>query len=247
MWTPNPKFIPRQAPPPPYLVQQPRGGAVSAINWRMVTLVTLLVAGTNLLTFMASHQESSEALIQEVKNESLYLIEKAANYIRDVDGFESKVRAVANELDIPPEWLMAVMYMESKFDPSIQNLRGSGATGLIQFMVPAVKDLNARLGTKYYMSDIRKMSAEKQLHLVKEYLQTVRERYGEYRSLTDLYLGILYPKAMNQEYCYALFAHGTRSYKLNRGLDENRDGVVTNSDIDRRMQRMFPVAYKAKK
>lgn len=229
-----------------YMVPAQPAYAVHSINWRLITGVAILIAISNLSTYFLADRERGSTLITEVAEaaeESLYLIEKASYHVTDLDAFEFKVRRVSQQLDIPPEWLMAVMYMESKFDPSIQNLRGSGATGLIQFMVPAVKDLNDRLGTEYYMSDIRRMPAHVQLDLVREYLLTVRERYGDYHSLTDLYLGILYPRAIGQEFCYALFAQPSRKYKLNIGLDENRDGVVSVSDIDRRLKRMFPTAY----
>jgi len=230
-----------------YMVHAQPQHQVSTVNWRLVSGVALLVAVTNLFTFFYSEQPESQEFIREVKRESLYLIEKAAHHISDVNTFAYKVRQVSLDLDVPPEWLMAVMYAESKFDPAIQNLRGSGATGLIQFMVPAVQDLNDRLGTKYYMSDIRRMPAHDQLDLVYEYLQTVRERYGEYRSLTDLYLGILYPKAIGQDFCYALYVRGSRAYRQNRGLDENKDGIVTVSDIDQRLKRIFPQAYMVSK
>jgi hypothetical protein len=233
-----------------YMVPAQPAYSVHAVNWRLITGVAVLIIISNLSTYFLSDRGRGDTLITEVTEvaeESLYLIEKASYHITDLDAFEFKVRRVSQQLDIPPEWLMAVMYMESKFDPGIQNLRGSGATGLIQFMVPAVKDLNDRLGTQYYMSDIRHMPAHVQLDLVREYLMTVRERYGDYRSLTDLYLGILYPRAIGQDFCYALFAKPTRKYKLNIGLDENHDGVVTVSDIDRRLKRMFPTAYMVAK
>ena len=222
---------------PAYLVHQ--------TNWRLITGVAILMIVTNVSTYLLSERspKTGHTLIEEVQEESLYLLEKASYHVTDLNAFEFKVRHVSQQLDIPPEWLMAVMYLESKFDPSIKNLRGSGATGLIQFMVPTVRELNDRLGTEYYMSDIQRMPAHVQLDLVREYLQTVRERYGEFDSLTDLYLGILYPRAISQDFCYALFAKPTKQYDMNRGLDENRDGVVTVSDIDRRMKRMFPTAY----
>ncbi|MDX2247610.1 MAG: transglycosylase SLT domain-containing protein [Bacteroidia bacterium] len=173
----------------------------------------------------------------------LYLIENADPYIEDTGKFEEKVVEVAATLDVPPEWLMAVMYSESRLNPSVINRRGSGATGLIQFMVPTVRELNDRLGTNYYMSDIRKMEAHDQMELVREYLQTVRERYGEYDSLTDLYLAILYPKALEYGTGYTLYSKPTKMYNQNIGLDENKDGSVTVSDISERMKRLFPTAF----
>lgn len=175
-------------------------------------------------------------------SESLYLLDQAKLHVTETDAFELKVRAVSERLEIAPEWLMAAMYTESRFNPAIKNRKGSGATGLIQFMVPAVKDLNRRLGTKYYMSDIQAMSALDQLDLVEAYLETIQERYREFHSLTDVYLAILYPKGLEFGPNQALFSNPTRAYRQNSGLDENKDGHVTPSDIDARMARIFPTA-----
>lgn len=217
-------------------------------NGRMVALAAGILIVSNLMTYLLSSPQADKAeMVSAIKTESLYLIDKASQYVSDVSVFEFKVREVARNLNIPPEWLMAVMYTESRFDPSVQNFKGSGATGLIQFMVPTVRELNDRMGTEYYMSDIRSMKAEDQMILVQEYLNTIRERYGEFNSLTDLYLGILYPRAIGQDYCYTLFAYPSKKYRQNSGLDENRDHTVTVSDIDLRMKRMFPAAYIAKK
>ena len=58
------------------------------------------------------------------------------NYGRAVDqDFRAKVRSVAAQLKINPDWLMAIMAFETggTFSPSVQNAAGSSATGLIQF------------------------------------------------------------------------------------------------------------------
>ncbi|MFN0202045.1 MAG: hypothetical protein ACKVTZ_20910, partial [Bacteroidia bacterium] len=72
---------------------------------------------------------------------------------------------------------------------------------------------------------------------------------GDYTSLTELYLGILYPKALEikGDYCFTMYATPSQAYKQNSGLDEDKDGRVTVSDIDHRMQRVFPTAYVAGK
>ncbi|TAE50893.1 MAG: hypothetical protein EAZ89_11180 [Bacteroidetes bacterium] len=211
---------------------------------RKALYAIVLLALTNWLTWRVSNVHFE----QELEEESpLYLIEEAAQYVRNIPAFEAKVRESATALDVPPEWLMAVMYHESHFNPTALNQKGSGATGLIQFMVPAVRDLNDRLGTQYYMSDVRKMSAVNQLELVREYLQTTRERYGEYHSLTDLYLAVLYPRAMGKSDSYVLFSRMSKAYQQNAGMDENGDGRVTVGDVDSRLARMFPIAYEAEK
>lgn len=215
------------------------------ITPKAIILMISLVIITNLVTYQMFGSKAES--IVDAMPKPLYLIEKAAKYVKNTDEFEAKVKFVSDGLNIPPEWLMAVMYLESRFNPSVTNHKGSGATGLIQFMVPTVKELNVRMGTKLYMSDIQRMSAEHQLDLVYEYLQTIRERYGEFDSLTELYLGILYPKALEQEGCHTLFAKPSKTYRQNSGLDENGDGKVTICDIDKRMERIFPTAFLTSK
>ena len=213
---------------------------------RNIGIVVLFVAVSNFFTYsMSKSDDPATQMMASSESTSLYLLEEASIHISNTDAFEKKVRQVSARLGIPPEWLMSVMYSESKFDPSALNHKGSGATGLIQFMVPTVKDLNARMGTELYMSDIRNMPAVAQLDLVYEYLRNVQEKYGGYNSLTELYLAILYPKAVGQDYCYTLYGRPSKRYSQNSGLDENRDGRVTISDIDMRMQRIFPTAYIA--
>lgn len=171
--------------------------------------------------------------------QSLYLLDKASLHIPQIESFESKVRDISGMLGVAPEWLMAVMYSESKFDPGVRNFKGSGATGLIQFMAGTAGDMNISL------ERLGRMNAVQQLEYVYLYLQTVRDRYGEYSSLTDLYLAILYPKARGEEYCYTMYARPSKQYNQNSGLDENKDGRVSVSDIEKRMKRLYPTAYMA--
>ena len=221
--------------------------SLPSLSFQQITKKHLIV-GASVVLFAGSliWWNSGSDRTTEIEIESpLYLIEEASEYVEDAQSFESKVRWVAWSLDVPPEWLMAVMYSESRFDSQVKNFKGSGATGLIQFMVPAVKDLNARMGTKFKLSDVQAMTPIHQLDLVHEYLQTMRERYRNYESLTDLYLAILYPKALEGSLSYILYAKPSRAYRQNSGLDENKDGKVTASDIDQRMQRLYPDAYLA--
>ncbi|MDX2246396.1 MAG: transglycosylase SLT domain-containing protein [Bacteroidia bacterium] len=170
--------------------------------------------------------------------ERLYLLGEAQKFISDIDAFETKVRLISKNLQVPPEWLMAVMFSESGFDSSVLNHKGSGAVGLIQFMPVTAGELKVSHQTLADMNPVA------QLDYVEQYFVQVRERYGAYVSLTDLYLAVLYPQARGQEdYCFALYASPAKAYQQNKGLDENRDGVVTVSDIDRRMKRLFEVAY----
>lgn len=209
-----------------------------------VSFILVLVFGTNFLshTLFNPLMESEDIAIESVEEtETLYLLDKARLFIEDTQGFEKKVREIADMLSIQPEWLMAVMYAESQFDASVLNHKGSGATGLIQFMPATASEMNVST------ERLKRMQPIQQLEYVYLYLQTVRERYGEFNTLTDLYLGILFPKAIGQDFCYTLYAYPQKSFQQNSGLDENKDHRVTISDIDRRMRRLFPSAYAIRK
>jgi len=167
----------------------------------------------------------------------MYLLDEASQHIADIKTFEQEVKQVAKRLQIPPEWLMAVMYAESNFRASAVNFKGSGAVGLIQFMPATARELGITTAL------LRNMDPVHQLQYVHKYLAQVRRRYGSFTSLTDLYLAVLYPKAIGQDACYVLFGKPSKQYRQNAGLDENQDGYVSVSDIEKRMMRIFPTAY----
>lgn len=175
------------------------------------------------------------------KRSNLYLIDQADAYVYDLKAFEKKIRKVSKRLDVPAEWLMSVIHSESRFDASVANFKGSGAVGLIQFMPATAKDYNVST------ERLRNMNHVEQLDFVYQYLNVQKKRYGNYESLTDMYLAILYPKAMGEDFCYTLYAKPSKAYKMNSGLDEDKDGRVTVSDIDRRMKRVYPKAYMTNK
>lgn len=204
--------------------------------------IVLLVFGSNYLTHKMWNDGSSiqTDIIGATSNE-LYLTEKAGMYIQDTKSFTRRVEEIAGMLDVPAEWLMTVMYAESRFDAGVANFKGSGAVGLIQFMPATASDMGISVDRLKHMTPVQ------QMEYVFIYLQRNRERYGEYDSLTDLYLSILYPKARKQDYCYTLYAKPSRAYKQNSGLDEDNDGRVNISDIDKHLKRLHPTAYMIEK
>jgi hypothetical protein len=213
-------------------------GNSAQLPFRYGTLLLIIMVVSNLFT----HFIFNPQFFRGGNEEGLYLLDKAAMYVMDTKSFESKVREVAKRLEVQPEWLMAVMYSESRFDASALNFKGSGAVGLIQFMPTIASELSTS------PEALKNMNHEQQLEYVYQYLEKIRARHGgKYQSLTELYLAILYPKALSGDYCYSLYAQPSIAYKQNAGLDEDKDGRVTVSDIDRRMQRIFPTAYLAGK
>lgn len=205
----------------------------------------VLTAGIGMAVLAAS----SVAYFSGVKNyeekpvyfaAELKIPAESAGYIGNDSIFRVSLVGMGERLQIHPSWLLAVMFHESRLNPAALNFRGSGATGLIQFMGPALKDINKRLGTQYYLSHIKAMDAVTQLHLVEEYYRMVQERYGSISNFTDAYLAVLYPKAIGKSPDHILFSRPSRSYRQNSGLDINKDGRVTVGDISGRLNRMFP-------
>ncbi|TAE60401.1 MAG: transglycosylase [Bacteroidetes bacterium] len=203
--------------------------------------IMALVVGSNLLSHSLLSKRSFFADAPASSASSLYLLDKAGAYIAEPESFGDKVKEVSGKLNIPPEWLMAVMYAESRFDPAVYNQKGSGAIGLIQFMPATARDMDVT------PERLQRMSARQQMEYVYRYLQGVREKYGEYQSLTELYLAILFPKARGQDFCFTLYARPGEQYEMNAGLDSDKDGRVTVSDVDRHLKRLFPEAYMIQK
>lgn len=139
--------------------------------------------------------------------------------------FKAKVIAIARRLQADPDHLMAVMAFETggKFTPDVKNAAGSGATGLIQFMPKTAKSL----GTSTKM--LAKMTAVEQLDFVELYFRkTVGNRAMP--NLSDVYMAVLWPRAVGKSENFVLFEKGTTAYSQNAGLDKNRDGFIRKAE-----------------
>ncbi len=179
------------------------------------------------------------ALPKVINNEiahvnGLYLIKKAAKFADSPVAFAEKVNDIAQRLDIPSSWLMALIDSESGFNTTLKNRRGSGAVGLIQFMPSTYK----RLGISDPSFDILD-----QLDYVEAYLQDHIDRRGKIRSFTDLKLCVLYPAAVGKNNEYVLYYDPSIAYRQNSGLDMDDNGEVTVADIEVKMQSSYPGAY----
>ena len=115
------------------------------------------------------------------------------------------------------------------FSPSIVN-EASGATGLIQFMPKTALSLGTTIGA------LKTMSPVEQLDYVYAYMKPFTGRLSD---IYDLYMAILWPKAVGQPKSYELFASPAKAYLLNKGLDANHDGVVTKAEAANRVVQML--------
>lgn len=143
--------------------------------------------------------------------------------------FQDKVIRIANDLGTDPNYLMAVMSFESKFDPAARNPY-SGATGLIQFMPETAK----KHGTS--TDALAHMSAEQQLDYVVAYFAPYK---GKLKTLEDVYMAVLWPKAIGKGPSYVLFSSPTSAYNQNKALDINNDGYVTVSEATSFVRKRF--------
>ena len=132
--------------------------------------------------------------------------------------FKEKVVAIAGRIGCDPNHLMACMAFETgeTFSPSVKN-RASGATGLIQFMPSTAADLGTTT------TALASMEPEEQLEYVARYFSW----FNPGRTLEDLYMAILWPRAIGKPDSYVLFSHPSVTFKQNRGLDFDGDGSVT--------------------
>lgn len=134
--------------------------------------------------------------------------------------FIAKVRAIAAAIGCDPSHLMAAMYFESRLDPAAVN-PSSNATGLIQFMPSTAEGLGTTVDA------LREMGALEQLDFVASYFAPFA---GKLRSLSDLYMAILWPAAVGAPDDSVIFPAGSKALLANRGLDIDHDGEVTKAE-----------------
>lgn len=131
--------------------------------------------------------------------------------------FLAKVRIIAAKLLIDPDWLMAVMYLESGLNHRAYNSNG-GATGLIQFMPSTA----AHLGTS--TQALANMTNVQQLDYVYSYF---RSYTGRIQSFPDLYMVTFFPIALGKPDDYVIHSDTLSADTIARAnpvfdLDKNR-------------------------
>lgn len=162
----------------------------------------------------------------------------SAIYTSQVNGtFRTRVEQVATALGTDPDFLVAVMALETAkptpphigtptFDPSIQN-PDSGAVGLIQFMSSTAENLGTTT------EKLKAMTAVEQMDFVEKYLSDYK---GKVQKLTDLYLAVFYPKAIGKP---DDFTFPDAVYRQNKGFDVNGDGKLQKSEVAQVIQKYY--------
>ncbi|MCX6060708.1 MAG: DUF4150 domain-containing protein [Campylobacterales bacterium] len=131
-----------------------------------------------------------------------------------------KVVKVANALNINPDWLMSVMALETNrtFDPSIDN--GIGYVGLIQFGKSAANSLNTTVDKLISMTFVEQMD------YVEKFLMKSKSKF---KTLTDLYLAILYPNACGHGDSPNYVVLQKTAYKNNPSFFKEDDEWITKA------------------
>lgn len=139
--------------------------------------------------------------------------------------FLASVEELSSKYDIEPEILLAVMDFETggSFNPAQKNAAGSSGTGLIQFMAKTAKGL----GTS--VEKLANLDRLGQMKYVEKYLDQFANKIKGGKA-QDVYMAVLFPKAIDKPDDYVLFREGTLAYRQNKGLDKSGDGTVTKAE-----------------
>ena len=146
-----------------------------------------------------------------------------ADWTKDLP-FIEKVKSVAKELNCSFIDLLCCMAFETgrTFNPGIQN--SIGATGLIQFIRPTA------IGLGTTTDKLAAMTRVEQMDWVLKYFKAGPVRKIAAPTLEDLYMQILWPRAVGKPLDYVLFSSPSTAYKQNKGLDANKDGNITKAE-----------------
>lgn len=146
--------------------------------------------------------------------------EQVERVISEDKDFMVEVLRVSDEYNLDPSDLLAVMYRESRLDPSAKNPK-STATGLIQFTEATAKNLGTTTAA------LRIMSAAQQMKYVEKYFEYWKvPKTGISRG--ELYGYIFMPGRVSS----GVFAvSGTDEFSLNAGLDLDDDQMITIADL----------------
>lgn len=139
--------------------------------------------------------------------------------IKAINEFEKKEGYPINSLLKPMLFETAGTLSTSIVNPL------SGAVGLIQFLPITLSGLG------FNVAAAKSMTFEEQLCLVKKYLAPYKSKLLATKDPIDFYLSILYPALIGKSDSSIMASSGSKTYTQNKGLDYNKDGVITKGDI----------------
>lgn len=176
------------------------------------------------------------------------------------------VKYAANQILTDPDYLMACMAWESDrtFSPATRNKK-SGATGPIQIMKDTVRltpEIYRYCENKMELSFLNeadfKQRVNKAMDVIAgmtfvEYTYHVTIPYfkpyrGRIETLCDLYMSILYPKAIGKGEDFKIFVNDPDRYRdvydMNNGLDADKNGIISKREACSVVRRMYEEGKK---
>jgi len=147
--------------------------------------------------------------------------------------FLNKVKEIARRINCDYKDLLGVMQSESGLNPQAVN-KSSGATGLIQFMPRTAQELGTTT------SALKNMNAVQQLDYVEKFLVKMKKQagFGQMEPLSggQLYALVFLPARSHRE---VLTDSSEKYYTANKGLDKNKDGKITKTELDARVKKFY--------
>ena len=145
--------------------------------------------------------------------------------------FLARVKEIANKINCDYRDLLGVMNSESGLNSKAVNPHG-GATGLIQFMPKTAEGLGTSTAA------LKAMTPLEQLDYVEKFLVQNKKSAGFSSSARlsggDLYALVFLPGRAKRD---VLTTSNEKYYTWNKGLDANKDGQITKTELDQRVAR----------
>ncbi len=155
----------------------------------------------------------------------------------DRSAFAEKVKTISAELGIDPNWLMSVMYKESRVNPAAVN-KTTNATGLIQFMPDTARSLGTTI------SELAAMSGVQQLDYVRKYYLPYK---GRMKSYFDTYIVVFFPAAVGKPDDWVFETSRLSRSKIaqqNKGIDLDGSGHITVGEFKQYLTGGFTATVK---
>jgi hypothetical protein len=179
----------------------------------------------------------------------MILLDKfVCNFGESKTAIEQKIQSVCTNLGISPDWLMLVMWQESRLnskavnkqsgDPSDAFTRAkTRATGLIQFMP------NTATGLGTSTQALFNMNAIQQLDYVQKYYQPYKSKIQNFH---DLYLATFFPAAIGKADDYVMQTSKISAQTIvnqNPGFDLNKDGKISVAEFREIITKRVPTQF----
>lgn len=177
--------------------------------------------------------------VENVRKYEFFDTELPENFAKNLDsdlgiGFCSKVSDICNKYGLSEKDLIGLMYSESRLKPNIKN--SIGAVGLIQ-IIPSTARNVLNTTTEHLAS----LNAVDQLDYVDKYLSTCLKVGGNYDA-GELYTAVYMPARVGKE---VVASPSIGGYYGNTGLDTNKDGQTTKTELAQKVKNKYAEALRA--